>query len=82
MAVSSNGRGYWLSNTAGQIFPFGNAPYYGDTYRNGASVLAPVAATAPKLRPPGFAGKVLYLKNSASAAAASLPRAVPRLDGH
>ncbi len=82
MAVSSNGRGYWLSNTAGQIFPFGNAPYYGDTYRNGASVLAPLAATAPKLRPPGFAGTVLYLKNPASAAAASLPRAVPRLDGH
>jgi hypothetical protein len=82
MAVSSNGGGYWLSNTAGQIFPFGNAPYYGDTYRNGGAVLAPVAATAPKLRPPGFAGTVLYLKTSASAAAASLPRAVPRLDGH
>jgi hypothetical protein len=82
MAVSSNGGGYWLSNTAGQIFPFGNAPYYGDTYLSGRSVLAPVAATAPKLRPPGFAGTVLYLKPTASAAAASLPHAVPRLDGN
>jgi hypothetical protein len=82
MAVSSNGGGYWLSNTAGQVFPFGNAPYYGDPYGSGGSFLARVAATAPELRPPGFAGTVLYLKYSASAAAASLPRAVPRLDGN
>jgi hypothetical protein len=70
-----------LSNTAGQIFPFGNAPYYGDTYLSGRSVLAPLAATAPKLRPRVFAGRVLYLKPGESAAAASLPRGVPRLDG-
>ena len=81
MAVTSNGGGYWLSNTAGQIFPFGNAPYYGDIYLFGAAVLASVAATAPKLRSPGFAGTVLYIKHGGSEAAATLPLAVPRLEG-
>jgi hypothetical protein len=80
MAVTSDGGGYWLSNTAGQIFVFGNAPYYGDTYRFGVGVLAAVAATAPKLRPPGFAGSVLYLRHAVSPAAL-VPHAVPRLDG-
>ncbi len=81
MAVTADGGGYWLSNSAGQIFPFGNAPYYGDTYRGGSgvNVFASVAATAPKLRPSGFAGAVLYLKHG-SQASATLPPAVPRLD--
>jgi hypothetical protein len=82
MAVSSDGGGYWLSNTAGQVFPFGNAPYYGDPYHSGGSFLGRVAATAPELRPPGFAGAVLYLKASTNAATALLPHAVPRLDGN
>ena len=73
MAVSSDGGGYWLSNTVGQVFPFGNAPYYGDTYRSGRALLAPLAATAPELRSSGFAGAVLDLKSSASAAGATLP---------
>jgi hypothetical protein len=77
MAVTSDGGGYWLSNSAGQVFPFGNAPYYGDAYSSGASFLAAVTATAPKLRPPGFAGIVLYLRRAAQAAVATLPRAVP-----
>jgi hypothetical protein len=80
MAITSDGGGYWLSNTAGQVFPFGNAPYYGDIYRRMRSVLAAVAASAPKLRPPGFAGTVLYLRHSAQAAT-MMPQAVPRLDG-
>jgi hypothetical protein len=80
MTITSDGGGYWLSNTAGQVFPFGNAPYFGDIYRRHRSVLAAVAASAPKLRPPGFAGTVLYLKHGAQNAA-MLPHAVPRLDG-
>jgi ribosomal protein L24E len=80
MAITSDGGGYWLSNTAGQVFPFGNAPYYGDIYRRHRSVLAAVAASAPKLRPPGFAGTALYLRHG-SQNAAMLPHAVPRLDG-
>jgi hypothetical protein len=80
MAITSDGGGYWLSNTAGQVFPFGNAPYYGDIYRRHQSVLAAVAASAPKLRPPEFAGTVLYLRHG-SQNAAMLPRGVPRLDG-
>jgi len=80
MAVTPDGGGYWISNTAGQIFVFGNAPYYGDTYRFGVPSFAAVAATAPKLQSPGFAGAVLYLRHAASAASL-VPHAVPRLDG-
>jgi hypothetical protein len=81
MAITPDGTGYWLSNTSGQVFPFGSAPYYGDIYLRGNTVLAAVAASAPKLHPPGFAGTVLYLKHGTSAANATLPHAVPRLDG-
>jgi hypothetical protein len=80
MAITSDGGGYWLSNTVGQIFSFGNAPYYGDIYRRINVVLAGVSASAPKLRPPGFAGTVLYIKHGGSQAAATLPLGVPRLE--
>ena len=80
MAVTPDGGGYWLSNTAGQVFTFGNAPYYGDLYRLGAAGIVGVVATAPKLRPPGFAGTVLYLRTKAAIGTAPVPvpNAVPR----
>ena len=81
MAVTSDGGGYWLSNTAGQVFPFGNAPYYGDLYTLDASLLAPVVATAPKLRPVTIEGGVLELRSHAAIGSAGVPHAVPRLDG-
>jgi hypothetical protein len=82
IAVTSNGGGYWISNTVGQVFTFGNAPYYGDLYRHGVIIGPGVAATAPKLRPAGFAGKVVELRAHASLGRSSLPRAVPRLEGN
>ena len=82
MAVTSDGGGYWMSNTVGQVFTFGNAPYYGDLYRHNVIVGPGVVATAPKLRPAGFAGTVLQFHSNASLGASLLPRAVPRLDGN
>ena len=81
MAVTPDGGGYWLSNTAGQVFPFGNAPYYGDTYPRPLGARSRVAATAPKLRPVVFAGTVLYLKPCRERRGRTVPHAVPRLDG-
>jgi hypothetical protein len=81
MAITSDGGGYWLSNTAGQVFPFGNAPYFGDLYRFNPSLLAPVVATAPKLRPVTIEGGVLELRSHAAIGSAGVPHAVPRLDG-
>ena len=80
MAVTPDGGGYWLSNTAGQVFTFGNAPYYGDLYRVGVAGILGVVATAPKLRPPGLAGGVFYLRGRAAITTAPIPNAVPRLD--
>jgi hypothetical protein len=81
MAITSDGGGYWLSNTAGQVFPFGNAPYFGDLYRFNPSLLAPVVATAPKLRPVTIEGGVLELRSHAAIGSAGVPHAVPRLNG-
>ena len=80
MAITPSGDGYWLSNTAGQVFTYGNAPYYGDLYVWNVAPVVGVAATAPKLKPPGFAGKILDLKPNVSIDAAPRPHAEPRLD--
>jgi hypothetical protein len=44
MAVTSNSLGYWLVNNSGQVFPFGNAKYYGDAPA-GAGTIVAMAAT-------------------------------------
>src|SRR5207302_1969422 len=31
MGVTPTGKGYWLASSGGQIFAFGDAPFYGDT---------------------------------------------------
>ena len=35
MAPTPDGAGYWMSNTVGQVFKFGDAPYFGDLYPRG-----------------------------------------------
>ena len=47
MAPTSDGRGFWLSSSVGQVFHFGDAHYYGDLYQRGINNALGVAATAP-----------------------------------
>ena len=51
IASTPDGRGYWISNSVGQVFKFGDAPDYGDLFRRGISIVLGVVATSPRVNP-------------------------------
>ena len=50
MAATPDGGGYWLSNSMGQVFKFGDAPYFGDLFPRGIAISLGIAPTAPSVR--------------------------------
>ena len=50
MAATPDGGGYWMSNSVGQVFKFGDAPYFGDLFRRGIEISLGIAPTAPSVR--------------------------------